>query len=1623
MGNHIYNRQIRDSFVEEGDVEDNDNIERSQSPELPNSPAYQTYIQRAYNSRNSYNSNTSFMNNNLLEASPSNNSDTTVTYVDYADSNMLPQQQQQPPPRRKKRGSKRKSSSSSPRNLNNADQDKPFNPYDRINSQISRVHEEPITSNQSNIISSQTNLEKNQNIDINVSHLESQELKNEKRWFSFLFSRKVTPIPLDSEREMYALKNANFLYRLCFWWLWPILVRGYKRTLQPNDLWVLTPDLTVEHMHQVWSEHLKDILKKAEAKHLKQHKNLDDFKWPKWSIPYALFLTFKWQYSLSCFFLALSFCVQSLSPLITRRLIDYVEYRYFGLEKTLTKGVAYTIASVVLIFINGLLLNHFFHTAMTTGAQSKAILTKALLLKSFDLSAKSRYLFPIGRVTSLMSTDLARIDLAIGFQPLVVCFPIPIIIAIVLLLTNIGVCSLTGIGLFIVSLIVCVVLTKKLFDTRETVVKYTDERISLMREALTNLKVIKFYAWELAYRMNITKIREKEMKYLFTIKVLRNFITAYAVTLPTLSSMLSFVTMWATNNMKSPGEVFSSLSLFSILAQAIMLLPIALATGADALIGFTRCKDYLSAEELNDELSNRMNQPVSNQSYFIGGGSEEGFEFKHQSVPMNNQQTVSRSTNNDDYDYDYESDEDEETVIEIKNANFIWESFHDELDEGLWDLSKDAKKKKEKKRQHKSHKYQPQPQHEDEDIAAGSVSIFSEKHSSPYETARYTKESYIQSVESVESNSIESFPGLLNINLSIKKNEFIIITGAIGTGKTSLLSAMAGFMKLNNPHQGKLKVYDDLLLCSAPWIQNSTVRENILFGKPFDHKKYYEVLNACALEDDIEMLPAGDKTEIGERGITLSGGQKARINLARACYTEAEILLFDDVISAVDSRVGKHIVNRLFKGLLRDKTIVLATHQLGILESADRIVFLNGDGSIDVGTVTELICRNENFQKLIDFSQETQAESANNSEYNLAVNNMEDDEVAGVRLSEKRLKEQADLSGRTMSDEISATNAISWDVYKKYIHLGSGIFGWTATPVFLFLVALATFCQVFTNTWLSFWTEKKFPGKSDKFYVIIYVCLAVLTVVFTAIEFTMLAYMNNRSARILNVRAVDKILHAPMSFMDTTPIGRILNRFTKDTDSLDNEIGEQLRLFIFPLATIIGIIILCITYLPWFAIAVPFLGFAFTFLANFYQGSSRELKRLEATQRSLVYNNFNETLTGMATIKSFRAENDFIKKNDLYLNKMNEAYFLSIATQRWLCVHLDMIASSFALIICMLCITEQFDISASSTGLLMNYVIQIVGILALTIRSMTQVENEMNSVERLHEYAFNLPQEAAYVVPECEPPKEWPASGYIEFKDVSLRYRDNLPLVLKDLNLNIYPGEKVGICGRTGAGKSSIMTALYRLTELEKGSITIDGLDISKMGLHDLRSNLSIIPQDPVLFQGSIRKNLDPFESYKDEVLLDALRRSGLLDHNSIELVRRTKYDPKRNVGYDDLHKFHLDQLVDEDGINFSLGERQLIALARSLVRNSKILILDEATSSVDFETDSKIQDTISNEFRQCSILCIAHRLKTILHYDRIIVMDKGKIVEKGAPTQLFQQNGIFKEMCDKANIRGDDFH
>lgn len=490
-----------------------------------------------------------------------------------------------------------------------------------------------------------------------------------------------------------------------------------------------------------------------------------------------------------------------------------------------------------------------------------------------------------------------------------------------------------------------------------------------------------------------------------------------------------------------------------------------------------------------------------------------------------------------------------------------------------------------------------------------------------------------------------------------------------------------------------------------------------------------------------------------------------------------------------------------------------------------------------------------------------------------------------------------------------------------------------------------------------------------------------------------------RASKTMLKRAMAKVLRAPMAFFDTTPLGRITNRFSKDIDVMDNNLSDSIRMYLLTLGQIVSTMILILVYFWYFIAALVPLAILFVTSAYYYRASAREIKRHEALLRSHVFAKFSESIYGTSTIRAYGIQDQFLYTIRETIDSFNGAYYLTFANQKWLSLRLDCIGLVMIFVIGMLVVTSRFTVGPSTGGLVLSYMLSIMGSFQFCVRQMAEVENDMNNTERIHYYGTQLDEEAPDHVGEL--PAEWPQKGDINFDHVQLRYRAGLPLVLKDITVHVKGGERLGVVGRTGAGKSSIMQALFRLVELSGGSITIDGVNISKIGLHDLRSRLAIIPQDPTLFKGTIRSNLDPFHEHTDMELWSALRQSYLVEEGSPGGIT-------------------LDSVVEEEGMNFSLGQRQLMALARALVRDAKIIICDEATSSVDFVTDQKVQQTME-AFKGKTLLCIAHRLRTIIGYDRICVMDQGSVAELGTPLELFDQDGIFTSMCEKGGISRED--
>lgn len=769
------------------------------------------------------------------------------------------------------------------------------------------------------------------------------------------------------------------------------------------------------------------------------------------------------------------------------------------------------------------------------------------------------------------------------------------------------------------------------------------------------------------------------------------------------------------------------------------------------------------------------------------------------------------------------------------------------------------------------------------------------------------------------------------------------------------------------------------------------------------------ITHSCALQPDLDMLPNNDMTEVGEKGITISGGQKQRLNIARAIYFDADIVLMDDPLSAVDAHVGRHIFDNAILGLLKDKCRILATHQLWVLSRCDRIVWME-EGKIQaIDTFDNLMKNSEGFQQLMESTaaEEKKDEAA-------------PAQVPGDNGEPKKRKKGKGL----MQAEERAVASVPWSVYTSYIKASGTILN---APIVFALLVLAQGANIVTSLWLSWWTSNKF-GFDMGTYIGVYAGLGATQALIMFAFMVSLSTFGTAASKTMLRNAITRALRAPMSFFDTTPLGRITNRFSRDVDVMDNNLTDALRMYFFSIGSIIAVFALIIAFFHYFAIALVPLFLLFLFATGYYRASAREVKRIEAVLRSNVFAKFGEGLSGVASIRAYGLKDRFIADLRKAIDEMDSAYYLTYSNQRWLSVRLDAIGNCLVFTTGILVITSRFSVNPSIGGLVLSYILSIVQMIQFTVRQLAEVENGMNSVERLLYYGTQLEEEAPLKTIEVR--KSWPEKGEIVFDNVDMRYRAGLPLVLHGLSMHIRGGERIGIVGRTGAGKSSIMSTLFRLVELSGGHITIDGLDISTIGLQDLRSRLAIIPQDPTLFRGTVRSNLDPFGEHTDLELWSALRQADLVPADDGPSPPAGAADPNgssNEVATTTAHKdgpgrIHLDTIVEEDGLNFSLGQRQLMALARALVRGAQIIVCDEATSSVDMDTDDKIQATIATGFRGKTLLCIAHRLRTIVGYDRICVMDKGGIAEMGTPEELWKmEGGIFRGMCERSGIRRED--
>lgn len=882
-----------------------------------------------------------------------------------------------------------------------------------------------------------------------------------------------------------------------------------------------------------------------------------------------------------------------------------------------------------------------------------------------------------------------------------------------------------------------------------------------------------------------------------------------------------------------------------------------------------------------------------------------------------------------------------------------------------------------------------------------------------------------------ESGQIAASAVLKDIDLHIKRGSFVAIVGQVASGKSSLLAAILGEM---HRISGRFNVCKNLSLAYVPqqaWIQNMTVRDNILFGHEYDEQLYDSVVAACSLRADLETLPGGDDAEIGEKGINMSGGQKQRVSLARACYSKSDVYLLDDPLSALDSHVGKHVYNEILSsktGMLRDKTRVLATNSLFVLPQTDFVYVLKDGRIVESGRYQDLMANNSGYLAEVmqqhwanNSSSDQQKPPASDHEQLVASEAPLGSASSPTRQAAKTTKsaesaetgaKEADIlattktkttktkASRLIDVERVEMGSVNYRIYLSYFRAAS-------YKCMLFLIVMfisAAAFNVATNVWLSIWSEDA-AGPTDAANdkqlknqrLTVYTILGIFNCVSVYLGSIGFAWGAVRASKRIHANLLDGVMHSPMIFFDTTPIGRIVNRFAKDIDVVDLTIPGSLRSCLSCLLQVISTVFIISYSFPKFVLLVVPLAVVYYLIQRVFIVTTRQLKRLESITRSPIYSHFGETLSGLSSIRAYGKTDSFISQSDTLIDRNQSCSYPNLIANRWLSLRLELFGNLITAAAAMFSIYSKGVIGASVAGLTVSFSLNITQTLSWLIRMISDLETNIVSVERIVEYANNKREDLW--VKEARPSDDWPKQGAISFQDYSARYRENTDLVLTKISINIKPGEKVGIVGRTGSGKSSLSLSLFRILEASSGKILIDGEDVAQYGLHDLRSRLTIIPQDPVLFSGTLRFNLDPLKLYSDLRIWQALELAHL----------------KANIAS---LPNGLDHIVSEYGENFSVGQRQLICLARAILRKSQIFVLDEATASVDLETDSVVQKTIRQVFRDCTIITIAHRIHTILDSDRILVLERGEVRELDTPQRLMaSKESAFSLLLDDAGL------
>lgn len=1330
--------------------------------------------------------------------------------------------------------------------------------------------------------------------------------------------------------------TANPVSVLVFWWIKDLFWKGYDKDLEVEDLYNILPNDR--------SEMLGDELEKYWNLEISSAKEKNRKPW----LLRAILKAFGQLYIFVGLIQLVLFVVFRVAqPVFLGKFI-----LFFNKNKAVTKDEAYMYAGALIItaLLSIFLSHHSFLACQKIGMRIRIACCSVIYRKILRLSKSAQGKTAAGQIVNLLSNDVNRFDSVTMWLHFVWIMPLQTVVITYLIWEAVGWSALIGVlAIFLQTVPVQSYLSKLTSKLRLNIATRTDERVRLMSEIISGIKVIKMYAWERPFEKMVQLARRHEIKVVTRASYLRGLYVSTMVFSERTSLFITLLSYSLMGHHISADKVFAMAQFYNILQLAMAIYyPQAVQLAAESKVSLKRLEDFLLLEEM--------------QSVYH----------------RNNKATINH-------------EQDQKLGVTITNGSAKW-----------------------------------------------------------------------------TSNSIVN--SLTHINLWVKPGKLCAVIGPVGSGKSSLLQAVLGELPLSN---GSLIVGGDIAYSSQePWLFVGTVRQNILFGQPYNAERYKEVIRVCALKRDLELFPHGDKTIVGERGVSLSGGQRARINLARAVYRSSDVYLLDDPLSAVDTHVGKLLFDECISKFLANKTRILVTHQLQYLRHADLIVILK-NGKIETqGTYKELMASQTDFAHLLGGGDEEMenedAQRKLNTQFSTPLQFEEDEDE----------DEEADENA-----EFIAKGKLKASVYCKYFQSGASSFILTLLVLILIIGQMASSGADF---WVTYWTNQEelkqyyvnkiiqtdplnsteslvenpqpnvtfveqptdlsrpteYPlsnltasvSPSEDFVTLlpslfenttveyegaasfnttlprlldtdtaiyIYFVLILGSVFITSIRSIFFFKVCMTASKILHDTMFRCILAATMRFFDTNPSGRVLNRFSKDMGAVDEQLPKAMLETLQVLLVMTGILTMVTIVNYWLLVPMVVMGFLFYKVRGIYVATAQDVKRLEGTTRSPVFSHLSASLNGLSTIRASQAQEMVSKEFDNHQDLHTSTWFLTLETSAAFGFWLDCISVTFTAVVSLSFLVLDIDTFGGNVGLAISQSLILNGMLQYGMRLAAEVVNQMTSVERILEYTKVEKETDLKEHPVQKPPSGWPMKGMIQFDHMNLKYSPVDPPVLKDLSFIIQPAQKVGIVGRTGAGKSSLISALFRLARLE-GTIRIDKMDTEMLSLSDLRSHISIIPQEPVLFTATLRDNLDPFHEFPDDVLWRALE--------DVEL--------KESVS-------GLDFLVNEGGSNFSAGQRQLVCLARAIVRNNRILVLDEATANVDPQTDAFIQKTIRTKFEQCTVLTIAHRLNTVMDSDRVLVMEAGTMVEFDHPYILLQnkKGKFFKMVQETGKAMAEQLH